>query len=334
MDGYDIAGAAVSVRDFLDSLTNWYVRRSRARFWAGEPAGFDTLYTVLTTLTRLVAPLLPMVAEEVYRGLTGERSVHLTDWPDPDELPADDALVTAMDAVREVASTALGVRRAVGVRVRMPLARLTVAVDAPERLAPFADLLRGEVNVKEVVLTDAATAGPDVRRVLRINPRQAGPRLGKDVQAVIQAARTGDWSLGPDGVVRAAGIALREGEYDVETTVSGDTAGAATAALPGGGFVVLDTAVTPQLAAEGLARDVIRAVAQARRDLGLAVWDRIRLGVDGDDAALRAVGAHRELIAQETLADEVFLGGLPSERTVDVEVGDGLAVRLMVERVP
>ena len=122
MDDYAIADACDTTRDFLDVLTNWYIRRSRDRFWGDNADAFDTLYTVLETVCRVTAPLLPLTTEEVWRGLTGERSVHLADWPLRDELPADDALVAAMDKVREVCSATSALRKAGSLRNRLPLA--------------------------------------------------------------------------------------------------------------------------------------------------------------------------------------------------------------------
>src|SRR4051794_30769285 len=158
LDEYDISGAAASVRSFLDALTNWYVRRSRDRFWTGDADAFDTLATVLETLCRVVAPLAPLTAEEIWRGLTGERSVHLTDWPAAADLPADHQLVGSMDAVRDVCSAALSLRKAKGLRVRLPLASLTVATGRAAALRPFADLVADEVNVKQVIFSDEVAA--------------------------------------------------------------------------------------------------------------------------------------------------------------------------------
>ena len=146
-----------------------------------------------------------------------------------------------------------------------------------------------EVNVKEVRLLDADGArGRVVRRRQRltVNARAAGPRLGKDVQTAIKALKSGDWSVATDGTVTAGGLTLQEGEYTLETVAVGRRRRRATGMLPGGGFVVLDTAVTPELAAEGLARDLVRAVQQARRDAGLDVSDRIALAVGGPAAVL------------------------------------------------
>ncbi|HEY6739024.1 MAG TPA: isoleucine--tRNA ligase, partial [Actinopolymorphaceae bacterium] len=213
LDAYDLSAAYASVRSFLDVLTNWYIRRSRDRFWSGDQDAFDTLFTVLEVLCRTAAPLLPFVTEEVWRGLTGERSVHLTDWPDVTRLPADDDLVAAMDAVRAVCSSALALRKAKGLRVRLPLASLTVASPDASRLESFADLIRDEVNVKRVVL-DADVAA-HCHQTLSVVPRALGPRLGPEVQRVIRAVKAGDWSATDDGVV-AGGVPLRDGEYDLK----------------------------------------------------------------------------------------------------------------------
>jgi isoleucyl-tRNA synthetase len=139
-------------------LTNWYVRRSRDRFWAAEQDAMDTLHTVLELACRVAAPLLPLTTEAIWRGLTGQRSVHLTDWPDSTGLPQDSALVVAMDRVRQVVSTALSLRKARGLRVRQPLPALIVAAPDAGTLAPFTDLIRDEVNVKTVQLTDDVAA--------------------------------------------------------------------------------------------------------------------------------------------------------------------------------
>src|SRR5690606_2389556 len=176
LEAYDISGACQTVRSYLDALTNWYVRRSRDRFWAGDVDAFDTLYTVLETLCRVMAPLAPLTTEEVWRGLTGGRSVHLTDWPEADTLPADPELVATMDAVREVCSAALSVRKTNGLRVRLPLPKLTVATPDAAALEPFANLIADEVNVKQVTFTSDVSAYS--RQVLTVVPRALGPRVG------------------------------------------------------------------------------------------------------------------------------------------------------------
>jgi isoleucyl-tRNA synthetase len=327
MDAYDISGACGSVRSYLDALTNWYVRRSRNRFWTGDRDAFDTLYTVLETVSRVVAPLAPMMAEEVWRGLTGGRSVHLTDWPSGEEFPADHDLVASMDAVRDVCSAALSLRKARGLRVRLPLPRLTVATPGAARLAPFTDLVADEVNVKDVVFaTDVADY---CQQVLTVVPRALGPRVGGQVQQVIKAVKAGDWSL-VDGAPVAAGVTLQPGEYELKL-VAADADNSAP--LPGGeGVVVLDTAVTPELAAEGLARDVVRVVQMARRKAGLDVADRVSLVVEASDEVAAAVQAHRDFLAAETLAVSVTVGEAGAA-AFEGEAGEGDKVRVTVQAV-
>jgi isoleucyl-tRNA synthetase len=310
LDAYAVADACDSTRSFLDVLTNWYIRRSRDRFWGDQTDAFDTLYTVLEVVCRVTAPLLPLTTEEIWRGLTGERSVHLADWPDASELPADDALVAAMDQVREVCSATSALRKAGSLRNRLPLATLTVVVDDPAALAGFEGIVADEVNVKQVRLLaadSAQAASYGVERRLTVNARAAGPRLGKDVQLAIKGSKSGDWSVADDGTVTSGGLALVEGEYTLDTVAGSADADTATGVLPGGGFVVLDTAVTPELAAEGLARDLVRAVQQARRDAGLDVSDRIALTIAGSAAVQEAARTHEQMVTSETLATSYTL---------------------------
>ena len=178
---------------------------------------FDTLYTVLETLTRVAAPLVPLVSERVWQGLTGGRSVHLQDWPDATAFPAADEIRNAMDAVRELSSVGNALRKKEKLRVRLPLARLTVVSPLAGTLGQFEDILREELNVKSVELvpqSETTAADYGISHRLSVNARAAGPRLGKNVQTVIKAAKAGDWSES-DGVVTAGGIALEPSEYEL-----------------------------------------------------------------------------------------------------------------------
>jgi len=320
LDNYEVANACDSTRAFLDVLTNWYIRRSRERFWGTDDGldrdAFDTLYTVLEVATRAAAPLLPLTTEEVWRGLTGERSVHLADWPLAADLPADAEGVAAMDQVREVCSAASALRKGAGLRNRLPLAALTVVVPNAGRLADLTGIVADEVNVKEVRLLDIddpAASSYGITQRLTVNARAAGPRLGKEVQSVIRGAKAGDWSVAEDGVVTCAGVPLQDGEFALETVAAESDGQSATGLLPTGGFVVLDTAVTPELAAEGLARDVIRAVQQARKDAELEVSDRIQLTVGGSSDVRAAAREHQALIAGETLAEVLVVADDPTD---------------------
>ena len=327
LDVYGVAGACQTLRDYLELLTNWYIRRSRSRFWEGDENALDTLWTVLETVTRAAAPLLPMAAETIWRGLTGGASVHLEDWPDVSGWPADAALADTMDLTRNVCSAALSLRKARQLRVRLPLGSLTVAHSAAPRLGEFADLIKDEVNVKELVLnSDPATLG---EFQLTVNPRVLGPRLGKQVQDVIRAVKAGQWTRSGD-VVTAAGAELRPGEYELKLTAADPDS---TTALPGSdGLIALDTTVTPELVAEGTARDVIRVIQQARKDAGLDVSDRIRLTVGADGPVADAVRAHAAFIAGETLATELTVVPAAEVTAPPQPVGDGGEVRVTLAK--
>lgn len=320
LDELDASNATQRLRDFAEVLTNWYVRRSRDRFWEGlegENAdanrdAFDTLYTVLETLCRVAAPLAPFVTETIWQGLTGQRSVHLEDWPDADAFPADAALVASMDAVREIVSAGQGLRKQHQLRVRLPLHRLTVLTDRAEELEGFASIIADELNLREVLLqprTDEAAAAYGVSRVLRVNARAAGPRIGKQVQQAIRGSKSGDWSQDDAGNVVAGGVALEPNEYEVDLQVADSQGTDVLGLLPNGGILVLNAEVTPELAAEGTARDAVRAVQDARKAAGLEVSDRIRLTLRADDDSVASLEANRDLLAGETLATSLEITG-------------------------
>lgn len=344
LDQLDSTLAAMKLRDFVEVLTNWYVRRSRDRFWLGthgDPGNskaFDTLFTVLETLCRLAAPLAPLITENVWQGLTGGRSVHLTDWPASAEFPIDADLIETMDDVREITSAALALRKQRGLRVRLPLASLTVVSNHPAQLEPFVDVLREELNVKAVnivQLQDETAREFGITHRLAVNARAAGPRLGKQVQAVIQAAKQGDWSE-VDGRVIAGGIELDPSEYELTLSL-GEGEGESTTALMllgDGGFILLETQTSPELEAEGLARDVIRAVQEARKQAGLDVSDRIALSLTLDSAGAAAAEQFAELISAETLARELAISDqLQDDQPTQVSVGGEHPLVIELERV-
>jgi len=299
MDGYDLFGACDQVQRFLDTLTNWYIRRSRDRFWEGDQDAIDTLHTALVLLCRVAAPLLPMVTEQIHTGLTNDRSVHHQDWPSSVDLPRDESLATGMRRVRDACSTLLSLRKTEGLRVRLPLASATLATADVELVQPHIEILRDEVNVKLVHLTDRVADHGTEELVLL--PKALGPRLGGDTQKVIVAHKSGDWSS-DGGVVTVGGVELVEGEYEFRLVSDSD---GAAATLPGrGGIVVLDTVVTPELEQEGVARDLIRRIQTARREADLDVSDRISLSLATSEVVAEAFIAHREMVENETLAVE------------------------------
>jgi isoleucyl-tRNA synthetase len=320
MDVCDISRACDELRQFTEALTNWYVRRSRSRFWEEDADAVDTLHTVLEVTGRLAAPLLPLIAEVIWRGVTGERSVHLTDWPAPGEVPADPELVAAMDQVRHVCSAASSLRKANKLRVRLPLPKLTVAVEDPDALRPFVELIADELNVKGVELSNDIDAYG--RFELTVNARVAGPRLGKDVQAAIKAVKAGAGVVNPDGTLTAGPVTLLPEEYSSKLVAAEPEW---TASLPdGAGLVVLDGTVTPELEAEGWAKDRIRELQELRKSTGLDVSDRIRVVIAVPAEREAWARTHADLIAGEILATSFEFG----EAADAVKLGDGVRVAI------
>jgi isoleucyl-tRNA synthetase len=330
MDVYDLYGACAAVTAYIDALNNWYIRRSRDRFWHSDADAYDTLATVLRTLCLITAPMLPLLSEYVYRGVTGEDSVHLADWPDPESLPADPELVAAMDLAREVCSAALSVRKAQNLRVRLPLATLIVAGAGAASLQPFAELIADEVNVKAVDLRD--DVGGLASGVLQVTPGVVGPRLGPDTQKVLRASKAGEWTQRDDGRVEVAGHVLEVNEFTLRLTPADE---GTSRALPGRDTVVaLEVTMTPELEAEGAARDVIRLVQSARKDEGLHVSDRVHLSLELPDDIAAAVRTHQQHLERETLALEVVYA---DERTRPIgahrgELPDGRHVHIGVTK--
>uniref|UniRef100_UPI0028EBB6BD class I tRNA ligase family protein n=1 Tax=uncultured Actinomyces sp. TaxID=249061 RepID=UPI0028EBB6BD len=320
LDGYDVAGACEAIRDYLDVLTNWYVRTQRQRFWDEDSAAFDTLYTALVTLMELAAPLLPLLSEEIWRGLTGGESVHLTDFPVIDEAVDAPELVAAMDEVRSIVSAAHALRKTHQLRVRQPLASLLVVSENFAALEPFAGLIASEVNVKSVVFSAPQDSGLSVRTELALNPRAFDSAFRKLTSQLFKAQKSGEWEV-VDGECRfpsveldGAPLVLTGDMFSVSTSVDA-AEGQVADVLASGTFVVLDTELTPELEAEGYARDVVRAVQDERKNAGLHIADRIDLSLTVPADHVADVEAWRDMIAAETLA-----------LSLDVEAGDKLAV--------
>ena len=320
LDAYDLPGAASEIQLFIDALNNWYIRRSRDRFWGpegggqGDPEAYDTLYTVLTIFTRIAAPFLPMIMDEIYGGLTNGDSVHLEPWPSVEELPEDSGLVQRMDQIREAASTALRLREDAGLRVRLPLTSVTVAGKNAPELNEVADLLAEEINVHNVILTDEI--GDFATMTLKPNGNILGPRLGSDVQKVFVAAKEGNWSFLEDNSIEIAGHILESHEYDMALEPADPTT---TASLKSNdAVVILDTKVTPELEAEGSARDLIRTIQQARKDADLEVTDRITVEVSWSPAEIDAIKNHEPAVMAAVLANQI--SWLPGEAEPNVKL--------------
>lgn len=303
MEAYDINQACADCAEFLDILNNWYIRRSRARFWDGTDLNaFNVLYTVLVTLAKIMAPLMPMMSEFVYRGLTGEESVHLTDYPDVSGLMADEELMAQMDFVRAVSSTVKAIREEHKLRNRLPLLSMTVAGEKASELYDFVDVLKDEVNVKEVVLkTDISSVADPF---LYLKTPLIGKRLGRFMKDIMTESKGNNWKQNEDGTLSIAGQTLLSDEYELRLVLKEGLQGQA---LPDNTAVVqLDTRVLPELEKEGIARDFIRMIQSLRKEKGLDVSDRIRLCYNTSSPLIKvAVLEHQKYIMEQVLATQL-----------------------------
>lgn len=308
-DEFDIPAACQVVRDYLDLLTNWYVRTSRQRFWDEDPRAFDTLYTALETLTRVAAPLLPLLSEEIWRGLTGGESVHLTQYPQLPANWADSELIAVMDEVRRVVSGAHALRKAEKIRVRQPLRELTVVSPLAAQLENYRELVASEVNIKNVQLLQPSESGLKVEEEITLNPRAFDPAVRKHTSRLFAAAKSGQWEkrgenvVFPAVLVEEAAVELTPAQFQLTTKVSAEP-GQVAAVLTSGSFIVLDTTLDEQLQAEGYARDLVRSIQDARKAAGLHIADRIRLTLRLPQDKLAAAQSFVQMIASETLALE------------------------------
>jgi len=348
LEAYELSDAARPIEQFVEGLSNWYVRRSRRRFWrSGEDAdsrvALRTLYDCLVTVSKLLAPFTPFVAESLYRNLVAGQvadapeSVHLADWPVLDEGLIDDELSAEMEVVQRMVSLGRAARSSAQMRVRQPLGtavmvpRTSEERSALERLAP---IIAEELNVKAVEVM--ADAGDRVSYSLRPNLPVLGPRYGKDVGKIRGALEGADAATVVSLLRAGESVQLGEFELGGGDVLVGVEASEGWAAAEDGGYVaLLDTSITPELRAEGLARELVRRLQDLRREADLDVSDRINVRyVLGSDAeALEgAFAAHGEYIAEETLALSIEAGdGLDGGATSEASI-DGMDVVLSLRR--
>ena len=321
MLNYDIPEATSAFAEFLDILNNWYIRRSRERFWDGtDRSAFNTLYTILLTLSKVMAPLTPFMSEFVYRGLTGGESVHLEDWPNVDALPDEDELKTQMDLVRAVASTAKSIREENHLRNRLPLASMTIAGEKADTLTHFKEMLKDEINVKEVLLN--TDVGSVADRFLYLKTPLIGKRLGKFMGAIMAASKQNQWTQNPDGTLSIGGQVLNTDEFELRLAMKEGFKGQA---LPDNTAVVqLDTQVVPALEREGIARDFVRMIQSRRKEKNLDISDRITLCWKSDSALIQeSIAEHKSYIMDQVLAtnlSEDLPAGYATEELGDSQI--------------
>jgi len=321
LDAYDTPTACDAVSQFFEALNNWYIRRNKERFWkterdADKQSAYDTLYTVLTTMCRAAAPLLPLTCEEIYKTLTGEESVHLAEFPSiiPAKAgihAADAELIADMDRVQDICNAALGIRNKLNIRVRQPLKSIKVVTNsniAHEWKAKYgtmiAEIIKSEINVKEISEGDMYVIDYATEK-LSINSAVLGKRLPEKMKQILPASKKGEWKQ-IDGTVEICGEKLLPSEYTLQLEPKPEFKDRAQALSTNDALVILDTTITPELEAEGIARDMVRMIQQARKDAGLNVSDRIALHIDAADAVAKAIVAHKAYIMEQTLTAELL----------------------------
>ncbi|MCE9606744.1 MAG: isoleucine--tRNA ligase [Planctomycetia bacterium] len=345
MDAYDNFNACTALTTFVDALSNWYVRRSRDRFWSEDKQdrkkldAYWTLYECLLTTTKLIAPFTPFMAETIWQNLavagagngadTVTESVHLCDYPKVDAAAINETLSSQMNLVREVVSLGRSARMGAKLKVRQPLAKVEICLaDTTHQawLEQHAALIREELNVKQVEFSVRAdeyvayTVLPDLKKL--------GPKLGKRLPLVKPALAKVDAAALLQQLETAgkATLELSDGPLELtteEVQVRLQAKPGWAASHSGAGVVVVSTEVSPELIAEGLARDFVHSLQTIRKDLDCKYTDRIAIGVVGEEAAAFAAGPFAEYVRSETLATSLTVGELQGAEPVDVPFGAG-----------
>ena len=343
MDSFDCTTAGRTIAEYVDELSNWYVRLSRRRFWEGDRAAFATLHHCLLTVASLLAPFVPFLADEIYTNLVAgedERfedladSVHLTEFPEPDAAHVDPELEAGVEAALRAVELGRAARAHARVKVRQPLRKAVIVARGAEReeIQRLGDLVSGELNVKELefVSEEAELVAYDVKP----NYRSLGPRFGKLMPQAAAAIE----ALDPASVAEATagerrlGISVDGKDHELEpedmSLVMRPLEGYRVEA-EAGRAVALALELDDELRREGTAREIVHAIQNARRDAGLEVTDRIELALGGDAELLDAARAHEDYLAGETLATTVTYDGTAAGAAVTI---DGHELRIGLER--
>ncbi len=334
LDAFDATNAGRAIATFVDEdLSNWYIRRSRRRFWEGDGAAFDVLSHALVTVAQLLAPFTPFIADEIYDDLDGRlASVHLTDWPVPDE--RDLALESAMAVARETVRLGLSARSAAKVKLRQPLHEAVVVAAGPERAAiqRLSDVVREELNVKSLRFVEQADELGSYE--IKPNFRTLGPRFGKAMPHVAAAVAALDPAHVAAALRAGATVGVAVDGHDHQLTADDLLLGLRPLEgyqleREGSHAVALELALDDGLRREGLAREVVHAIQNARKSAGLAVEDRIALTLGGDEELLAAARAHEPYVTGETLATRVEYADNGTGEAATIE---GRPLRIAVTR--
>ena len=312
MDNYDIATFTTLCERFLDILNNWYIRQCRERFWGTSVSketqikAFNTLYTVLIDITKIMAPLMPFITDFIYKNLTGESSVHLSLYAQPTGIKDTD-LISVMDTVISICSSAKTLREEVKIRNRQPLSLMTIASPKSEMLKPYTDIIKTECNVKEIAFT--TDIDKYAKKLLYIYTPIVGKRLGRALAEIQKAAKQNQYEI-VDGICKIAGYELQPNEFEIKVEVIGNFKGKSTS--DNSAVVLLDTNITPELKIEGIIRDFIRAIQENRKNQNFNISDRITLKYfSTSNEIIDGVKKFESEISSTTLATEISLATAP-----------------------
>ncbi len=295
METYEITDATRPIVKFMDNLTNWYIRRSRKRFWKSENDGdkleaYETLYEVLVTLSQVVAPFMPFITEEMYKNLTGNESVHLSNFPVADTALIDEKLNEDMDLCQKIINLWLSLRTNTKMRVRQPLRSISIGENLSDY---YKDIIKEELNVKEVLVVDSSTIA---QKICKPNGRLIGPKFGKDVKEIMTQAKSGNFEEIDENTVKVWEFILEGDDFEIAFMTEGESDNIES----GFGMVIsMDLELTDELRLEGYARDIVRHVQEARKEAGYEVNDRISLNIVTNE--LEAILASYD-ITSETLS--------------------------------
>jgi isoleucyl-tRNA synthetase len=322
LDGYDLQKACEPIVGFVDDLTNWYIRRSRRRFWKSESdtdkaEAYETLHTVLKTLSQVIAPFMPCTAESIYRNLTGEESVHLSDWPTANKKQMDEALRREFHVTRTVVTLGHSVRSNKRIKVRQPLQKAQIGLPQGYKgMSLETDVIAEELNVKTVELLKNASEVAELQ--IKPNARKLGPKHGKEVQTILQMAKAGDAYLENDGRAIVGVYTLEKDEFEMGFVAKEGYDVAASEGI----VVALDTELTDALRLEGIARELVRTIQEMRKEADYKVDDRITVSLQTTGDIQTALTQFKETIAKETLAtviQEEPLKKPDHSKTVEIE---------------
>ena len=323
LDVYEISKACYGLKKIIEILTNWYVRRSRSRFWKEDIDAIDTLHTALEIICRLAAPFLPLTTEMIWKSITGKRSVHLTNWPESNLLPNNKFLTMSIDKIREICSLSFSLRKLNNLRVRLPLLSLTIVIfntTDSNRIIPFLDIIADELNVKSINLTNNLKNYGKFD--FKVNAHIAGPRIKKYMQNVIKEVKSRKCSINQDGTLTTSSALLMPGEYSSKLVTK--ECNWATTLANDSGLILLYSKVTKELEAEGWAKDRIRELQELRKKIGLEVSDRINMKISSPNKFKSWTINYKNMITNETLVKNFTFSNIPS----GIEIGSKVWVNI------